>query len=556
MSQHIIVSIVLHTTGEANVLETSPKPARVIGRLLNEYHRSMSVTAIDKPAENGGAEKPVRSNRGKSVEPLETHKTQSVSVKRSSSLRQEVPKSSKIMSLLTRRKAASPCTEIKPLAPRLKMQNPKTPLSSVTIFATQPKVTSPHPVRRNKATVYPHSLLVSKKYQNEPSRPRELSINTSQEKKATTQEIRTCEVEPMKRKRTPPPKPPRTLSTFFTTTEQEVLFKQLLKSGDIQDVAIKGGMTNELHTMEAAAAKVAICPPRRLRPGDYDEVIVRPQGESEGQQEQVSRLPLGHSGDYAEVLSSSGTTNESGCVDCTADPDYDSLEAKPSPPTPPPRPHFVLPITGAQPSHSLTSSQDSVSTQAEPSTDSQEHTSMQSQGSLSTQSQTHPSTQSQVTPQDDQDSAYYSLPCTSGKQDSPSDQEKPRSPSIPSTPFSLSQDEEDPYYALPYVPSMEDASADEVKSGKKLSISLATALGPDLHALLASTLDCVVERETEKLVCSEKLWEVTGWEDMKIVSEKEAVYKGKSFSIKVSTCKVYIDSGGSVALQKTSVCVC
>ena len=357
----------------------------------------------------------------------------------------------------------------------------------------------------------------------------------------------------MKRKRTPPPKPPRTLSTFFTTTEQEVLFKQLLKSGDIEDVAIKGKITNELQTMEAAAAKVAICPPRRSRPGDYDEVIVRPQGESESQQDHRSRLPLGHSGDYAEVLS---TSNESGCVDSAADPDYDSLESKPSPPTPPPRAHFVLPITGAQPSQSLTSSQDSVSTQSEPSTDSQVHTSTQSQASPATQSQALPSTQSPVTPQDDQDSAYYSLPYTSGKQDSSSDQEKPTSQSLPSTPFTLSQDEEDPYYAVPYVSSMEDSSTDKVKGGKKLSISLATPTSPDLHALLASTLASIVERETEKLVCAESLWEVTDWKDVKVVSEKEAVYKGKSFSIKVSkTCKVCVWLWGSrCTIEDLSVC--
>jgi len=313
--------------------QTIPKPAQVIGRLLNEYHRSLSVTSIDKAGSKKSDNSKKRNTRGKSVEPLETKRTHSLSIKRSSSLRQDTPKGgSKLMNLLTRRKASSPTSpELSQLETCQHSKPPRTH-SSVAIFTAPPKVTSPHPVRRNKATVYPKWLLGKKRSKNEvrvPPRPRTMQKKEPEKQGAVEKKV-------------PPPKPPRTLSTFFTSSDQEALFKKLLDSGEVKDAKVKLEMSTEIKTIESPKAK----PRSRLRTGDYDRVIRNFEGVKT-----APTLPLGHAGEYAE-LSVSGesassigagynclkrqkTEEESGTSER---PSIQSTQSEPQLPIPKPRP--------------------------------------------------------------------------------------------------------------------------------------------------------------------------------------------------------------------------
>ncbi len=498
--------------GGANVPEKVPKPVKVIEKLLYECHRSLSITSIDKPSDQNSSNLDnTRWTRGKSVEPLETRRTQSISVKRSASLRQEVPKSSKILSLLSRRRAASPSAHVKPLQSGLHRTNKATPpiLPKVAAVTTQPKVTSPHPVRRNKATVqlYSHTLMAARKHKKEvavPARPRNLTLtnqNTDETcDEVTKQRTRTPSLKPKKRTRTPPPKPPRTLSTFFSTSDQEHLFQQLLERDNTSDDQIKNSMSNELVPVEMPAR---IQPPRRLRPDGYDHVVRFPQGETGNPLHVVSRLPLGHVGYYAEVTNSGSTNEFSGSIES----DYNTLVV--APPTPPPREsRFKL-----SPSHPLT----------------QSHSSSQ----LHNIPLVSPLPLTTTPPSPDKEDDYHSLPCAT-----PTDGDSYYS--VPST--------DDGHYDIPYVSPSNSQSDQDLEN----HYSLAFAASPtenqrqfqfqlpssysELDTVLANTLTSIVEKEVSRLSCSEPLWEGVAWEEVGVVSDTEALYKGYRFSIKVLKC--------------------
>lgn len=477
-------------------METVPKPLGVLGKMLiTEYNRSLSSTTIDKQLEiaNSSEDAKQRYKRGKSVEPLETRRTQSISVKRSASLRQDVPKSSKLLSLLSRRKA-SPSAHVKPLESGLQHTNKAHPtiLPKVAVFTAQPKVTSPHPVRRNKATVhlYSHSLLATRKHKKEvavPARPRNLSVSMKVRDEKDEPSTTSIDKVLKKRKRTPPAKPPRTLSTFFTSSDQEHLFQQLLECGNACDEQVKRKMNSELQTMEKPAR---IRPPRRLRPDGYDHVVRFPQGDSGTQMHVVSRLPLGHTGDYAEVLSSSGSANEFGGLSNSVESNYASLQR--SPPTPPPRePHFTLPVV-SPPSHPLTQSQ--------------------------TDPTTTPTSTSTTSSQDNEDiysvpplelESDYAVPCAS-----PTDQYYSSLPCV--SPYNAQVDAEN-HYSLAYASPVE-----------------ATPHNGELDTLMTTTLACVVEKECKTLICREDIREAIKWEEMEVMSEGEILFNGYTFSIKVS----------------------
>ncbi len=472
----------------------------VLGKMLiTEYQRSLNVTSTDKLVENANSseDSKERYKRGKSVEPLETRRTQSISVKRSASLRQEIPKSSKLLSLLSRRKAASPSAHVNPLECGLqhtsKAHHP-TMLPKVEAFTAQPKVTSPHPVRRNKATVhlYSHSLLATRKHKKEvtvvvPARPRNLSVSMKVREK--DESPNSIEKVLKKRKRSPPAKPPRTLSTFFTSSDQEHLFQQLLECGNVCDEQVKRKMNSELQTVDKPSR---IRPPRRLRPDGYDHVVRFPLGDSGTQKNVVSRLPLGHTGDYAEVLSSSGSVNEFGGLFNSVESNYDSLQR--SPPTPPPRepPHFRLPVV-SPPSHPLTQSQTDpttppTSTNTTPSQDEEELYS--------------------VPPQEESD---YAVPCSSPITDKDT---YSRLPCI--SPCSNAQINAENHYSLAYASPVEAPNNSE------------------LDTLMATTLSCVLEKEYKMLMCADAIREDVKWGEMEVISKSEVLFKGHTFSIKVS----------------------
>lgn len=481
--------------GEVICPEKVPKPVKVIEKLLNDSDRPLSITSFDKPSNNGSSNLDnTRWKRGNSVEPLDTRRTHSVSIKRSSSLRQEVPKSSKLLSLLSRRKVGSPAAHVKPLESGLQ-QTIKAALPVLPIVAaavtSQPKVTSPHPVRRNKATVqlYSHTLMSERKHKKEvavPARPRNLTLSNQITKEET------CDNIAKKPNRTPPPKPPRTLSTFFSSADEEHLFQQLLERGDASDDKIKSSMSSELVPMETPAK---IRPPRRLRPDGYDHVVRFPQSESGSQLHVVSRLPRGHASYYAEVTNSGSGNEFNGSIESN----YNTLVL--SPPPPPPREsHF-------KPSHPLTHSHSSHPRKAPPIPP------------LPT-----------ATLSSDKEGDYHSLPCSTPTDDG----------SYSSVPYVFRTSNDD--YDIPYA-SPSNSQSDDLENHYSLAFESESSIEQkqcqipssynELDTILSNTLMCIADKEVSQLTCTEPLWEGVIWEEVGVISETEALYKGYTFSIKV-----------------------
>lgn len=513
--------------GEKNFSKGIPKPAKIVGKLnhLTEYQRSMSTMSI----EMAGIRHTQAGNhanfffkrhhgRRKSIEPSEKNKL-NVTVTRSSSMRQEtsISKSKfRSINILSRRKdfrnqASTAKQEILPPAPR---------------------VTSPHPVRRNMATPHPPNPT--------PKTPKHHKVEAQSTPEPGGEETVPLVDKHKRAKRTPPEKPPRTLSTFIDTNEQDELFRKLAKHGGVQsdnqggagDVTISGLKATELQSNSSIQP-----PPTHMVPPDND-YEARPyalpttvgkalfRGRSQG------FLPLGHSSYYAEVFPKRVAVSN-GCDPLAlSSEDYDTLEPDEVSPL------YTSPVPSAV---SATSSVSQFPFDLQPSS---------------------PQTQdSQISP--DTLDSYYALPC-----DSPNDDHtnslgvNPGNNTPPSDSLesyytlpcdSLNDDEDnsigadtqlsdtiDSFYSMPSAGLMEgQADSRRVRShiytppaSPPIQNSLTNTLNIHLLQIMTNTLKTLCEHEANKLTCKESLWS-TGWEDIEVVSETEVNCKGKVFSIVV-----------------------
>ena len=481
----------LDKVGEANFLDGIPKPARIIGKLLTEFQRSQSSSSLElkgsmqKQGSGYDSLSSKRYARGRSVEPLENIKTNNVSVTRSSSMRQETTSRSKFraINILSRRKvsdsklasSANQHSSVKGVQ--------RTPPSSAHNISLVPKVTSPHPVRRNMASSHHQSKKYHCVVKVQP-RPRATTMSTNDSCTHLPEgSVQLLQGSLKKQKRNPPEKPPRTLSTFFSSDEQDYLFRQLVESGAVQDV-VTGGMKDvaltDSKTIELQS-NYSIQPPTHLHTTPTNYTQVQPQTATSSVSdtdnsvacEQTQRLlPLGHTGDYAEVFSRSVSipsasesltlSTESSNYDLLKDPSQPSVSpevptsiALSSPPAS--HPNFALPFTSAQP-HSPHSPQLS-----------------------------HPHTSDSFNP-------YYSLPCVSPKEVRTTGSDTPVSTPVQSP--------------------------------------MVTQLNNQLLHIMTSTLEMLCQQELDKMTCKESLWK-TNWEDLEVKSETEARYKGITISIKV-----------------------
>lgn len=522
-------------TGEASFLDGIPKPALIIGKLLTEFHRSQSASSLEIDSYSMQTKGSGHDNlsikrhaRGRSVEPLENKRTNNVTVTRSSSMRHETTTRSKFkaINILSRRKVADS-----------KLANPtnqnsgvkvvrRTPSPSTRDISLPPKVTSPHPVRRNMATSTCH-LSKSKQHHSvvkvQP-RPRAITISTSDSCKHSEEtgiQLRQGSIK--KRKCTPPEKPPRTLSTFFSSDEQDDLFRQL-DSVTVQDV-VKGGVTDVALTTIELPSNSSIQPPTHLHTAltNYTQAQPQPSIPSVGgKQPPQSSLPLGHSGDYAEVFSRSASIpSGSESLNLSTESNYDvlkdpsQLSASPEALIPLSTPqatntHFALPLPSAQP-----------------------HTPQLSYRHTS-----------------DSSDPYYSLPCVSPKVSPetliplstppashphftlPLPSAQPHSPQL-SHPHT--SDSSDPYYSLPCVSPTEVRTTEseaQISIPVQSPTHMVTQLNSQLQHIMTSTLETLCQQELDKMTCRESLLK-TVWKDLELKSETEARFKGVDLSIKV-----------------------